>query len=184
MAGRSAEAAKEIKNLINASVERVEKGTVLVDKAGATMSEVVSSISRVNDIMGEISTASEEQALGVSQVGEAVNHMDQATQQNAALVEQMAAAASSLNSQAKDLVQVVAAFKLNAGESSAVPPQRTSIQKPLAGVTQLRKPVAPLQISPEVKPKAIPKPVALPNKPQQKAVVSNQPASNDDWETF
>ena len=95
LAGRSAEAAKEIKSLINASVERVEHGTVLVDQAGTTMTEVVSSIRRVTDIMGEISAASSEQALGVAQVGEAVTQMDQATQQNAALVEEMAAAASS-----------------------------------------------------------------------------------------
>ncbi|MDZ7890280.1 MAG: methyl-accepting chemotaxis protein [Rhodoferax sp.] len=112
LAGRSAEAAKEIKMLINASVERLEQGTILVDKAGETMTEVVSSIRRVTDIMGEISAASNEQSAGVNQVGEAVTQMDQATQQNAALVEQMAAAASSLKSQANDLVQVVAVFKL------------------------------------------------------------------------
>jgi methyl-accepting chemotaxis protein len=113
LAGRSAEAAKEIKHLINASVERVAAGTALVDRAGATMTEVVSSIKRVTDIVGEITSASSEQASGVAQVGEAVTQMDQATQQNAALVEQMAAAAISLKSQAQDLVQVVAAFKLD-----------------------------------------------------------------------
>ena len=112
LAGRSAEAAKEIKSLINTSVERVEHGTALVDKAGVTMTEVVSSIRRVTDIMGEISAASNEQSLGVAQVGEAVTQMDQATQQNAALVEEMAAAASSLKSQANELVQVVGVFKL------------------------------------------------------------------------
>ncbi|TAH11901.1 MAG: HAMP domain-containing protein [Curvibacter sp.] len=112
LAGRSADAAKEIKALIGTSVDRVEQGTALVDKAGSTMTEVVSSIRRVTDIMGEISAASSEQSSGVSQVGEAVGQMDQATQQNAALVEQMAAAASSLKSQANDLVQVVAVFKL------------------------------------------------------------------------
>jgi methyl-accepting chemotaxis protein len=112
LAGRSAEAAKEIKTLINTSVERVEQGTALVDKAGATMTEVVSSIRRVTDIMGEISAASNEQSAGVAQVGEAVTSMDQATQQNAALVEEMAAAASSLRSQADELVQVVGVFKL------------------------------------------------------------------------
>jgi methyl-accepting chemotaxis protein len=112
LAGRSAEAAKEIKNLINASVERVEQGTQLVDQAGSTMTEVVNSIRRVTDIMGEISAASSEQSAGVSQVGEAVTQMDHATQQNAALVEQMAAAAASLRSQAQDLVQAVAVFKL------------------------------------------------------------------------
>nr|WP_315471898.1 methyl-accepting chemotaxis protein [uncultured Rhodoferax sp.] len=113
LAGRSADAAKEIKALINASVERVEQGSSLVDKAGETMTEVVSSIRRVTDIMGEISAASSEQSSGVSQVGEAVSQMDHATQQNAALVEEMAAAASSLKSQAQDLVQVVAVFKLD-----------------------------------------------------------------------
>lgn len=113
LAGRSADAAKEIKILINASVERVEQGTALVDKAGTTMSEVVASIRRVTDLMGEISAASSEQSAGVSQIGEAVVQMDQVTQQNAALVEQMAAAASSLKSQAQDLVQVVSMFKLN-----------------------------------------------------------------------
>jgi uncharacterized phage infection (PIP) family protein YhgE len=117
LAGRSAEAAKEIKTLINASVERVEQGTTLVDQAGTTMQEVVSSIRRVTDIMGEISAASNEQSQGVSQVGEAVTQMDQVTQQNAALVEEMAAAASSLKAQAQDLVQTVAVFKLGAGDA-------------------------------------------------------------------
>jgi methyl-accepting chemotaxis protein len=120
LAGRSADAAKEIKQLINASVERVEQGTALVDKAGTTMTEVVTSIRRVTDIMGEISAASSEQASGVAQVGEAVTQMDQATQQNAALVEEMAAAASSLKSQAQDLVQVVAVFNLGAGAQLAL----------------------------------------------------------------
>ncbi len=112
LAGRSAEAAKEIKALIGASVERVAQGTALVDRAGATMSEVVGSIRRVTDIMGEISAASSEQSSGVAQVGEAVVQMDQATQQNAALVEEMAAAAGSLKTQAEELVQTVAVFNL------------------------------------------------------------------------
>ncbi len=117
LAGRSAEAAKEIKGLIGASVERVEQGTALVDRAGVTMTEVVGSIRRVTDLMGEISAASNEQAQGVAQVGEAVTQMDQVTQQNAALVEEMAAAASSLKSQAQDLVGTVAVFKLSSGDS-------------------------------------------------------------------
>jgi methyl-accepting chemotaxis protein len=113
LAGRSAEAAaKEIKALINASVERVEHGSALVDRAGVTMSEVVTSIKRVTDLMGEISAANNEQSTDVSEVAEVVMQMDQTTQQNAALVEQMAAAASSLRSQAQDLVQTVAVFKL------------------------------------------------------------------------
>ena len=121
LAGRSAEAAKEIKSLINASVERVEQGTALVDEAGTTMTEIVGSIRRVTDIMGEISAASSEQSAGVSQIGEAVMHMDTATQQNAALVEQMAAAASGLQGQAEDLVQTVAVFKLTDEPLRAAP---------------------------------------------------------------
>ena len=112
LAGRSADAAKEIKALIGASVTQVEQGTALVDQAGRTMGEVVSSIRRVTDLMGEISVASREQSLGVSQVGEAITQMDQVTQQNAALVEEMAAAASNLKTQAQDLVGTVAVFTL------------------------------------------------------------------------
>jgi methyl-accepting chemotaxis protein len=113
LAGRSAQAAKEIKSLIGDSVARVEQGSALVDQAGTTMSEVVNSIQQVTDIMGEISASSSEQTLGVAQVGDAVTMMDHSTQQNAALVEQMAAAAGSLNSQAGELVQAVAVFKLD-----------------------------------------------------------------------
>ena len=112
LAQRSAEAAKEIKALISTSVERVEAGTALVDHAGVTMTEIVASIRRVTDIMGEISAATIEQSSGVSQVGEAVAQMDKATQQNAALVEESAAAAESLRSQAQSLVQSVAVFRL------------------------------------------------------------------------
>ena len=112
LAQRSAEAAKEIKALITASMERVEEGSVLVDRAGTTMTEVVTAISQVTDIMGEISAASIEQSSGVAQVGEAVTQMDQATQQNAALVEESAAAAAALRRQAQDLVQAVAVFQL------------------------------------------------------------------------
>ena len=112
LAQRSADAAKEIKRLITTSVERVEQGTVLVDQAGSTMTEVVGSIKRVTDIMGEISAASSQQSAGVAQVGQAVSKMDQVTQKNAALVEKSAAAAENLRSQAQQLVQAVAVFKL------------------------------------------------------------------------
>ncbi len=115
LAQRSAEAAKEIKGLITASVERVEQGSALVDQAGTTMEEVVNSIRRVTDIMGEISSASAAQSQDVSQVGEAVGQMDQVTRQNAALVEESAAAAQSLNEQARQLVSAVAVFKLGTG---------------------------------------------------------------------
>nr|WP_315466280.1 methyl-accepting chemotaxis protein [uncultured Rhodoferax sp.] len=121
LAGRSAEAAKEIKALISDSVGRVEQGTQLVNQAGETMSEVVASIRRVNDIMGEITSASSEQSNGVSQVSEAVNQMDQTTQQNAALVEEMAAAASSLRTQAGELVNTVSVFRTGSGDGSSSP---------------------------------------------------------------
>jgi methyl-accepting chemotaxis protein len=111
LAQRSAEAAKEIKGLIGASVDRVEQGSALVDQAGTTMQEVVASIRRVSDIVGEISAASSEQSSGVAQVGQAITRMDQGTQQNAALVEQSAAAADSLKQQALQLVESVAVFK-------------------------------------------------------------------------
>ena len=143
LAGRSAEAAKEIKALIGASVSRVEQGTLLVDQAGSTMTEVVSSIRRVTDIMGEISAANNEQSMGVSQVGEAVSQMDQVTQQNAALVEQMAAAASSLKSQAQDLVQSVAVFKLGSNEvafRAAPRPVSAPAPKPNLRVNSPKKP--------------------------------------------
>ena len=114
LAGRSAEAAKEIKGLITASVGRVEEGSTLVDKAGATMTEVVGAIRRVTDIVGEISTASAEQSQGVGQIGSAITQMDQDTQQNAALVEQMAAAAGSLHTQAEGLIHSVDVFRVGA----------------------------------------------------------------------
>jgi len=120
LAQRSAGAAKEIKELIGASVERVERGSTLVDQAGATMGEIVAAVRRVADIIGEISAATTEQSAGVAQVGEAVSQMDQATQQNAALVEESAAAAESLKQQAQQLVQGVAVFRLvEAGRAPA-----------------------------------------------------------------
>jgi methyl-accepting chemotaxis protein len=112
LAQRSAQAAREIKSLIAASVERVEQGTQQVNQAGATMSEVVASIRRVTEIMSAISAASAQQSSGVRQVGDAVAQMDQTTQQNASLVEQSAAAADSLKQQARELVQAVAVFRV------------------------------------------------------------------------
>lgn len=120
LAGRSADAAKEIKNLIHASVERVELGTTLVDQAGATMEDVVASIRKVTHIMGEISVASGEQSTGVSQVGRAIAQMDQVTQQNSALVEEMAASASSLRQLANELVQHVSTFKLGGAREAGL----------------------------------------------------------------
>lgn len=112
LAQRSASAAKEIKSLITGSVEQVEQGTLLVAQAGTTMAGILSSVQQVSAIMSEISAASAEQSVGVAQVSEAVSKMDQVTQQNAALVEESAAAAESLRSQAAQLVQAVALFKL------------------------------------------------------------------------
>ncbi|MDT8989641.1 methyl-accepting chemotaxis protein [Curvibacter sp. APW13] len=189
LAGRSAEAAKEIKALITASVEKVEHGTTLVDQAGSTMTEVVASIQRVTDIMGEISAASNEQSLGVSQISEAIGSMDQTTQQNAALVEEMAAAASSLKSQAQELVQTVAVFKLADGHQAPSKMQvraPNSSAKPFAGTERRESATAksamahttPLKPAPKPAPKSAP--VAAPKPaPAPKAA-----GGDDGWETF
>ncbi|WP_180128657.1 methyl-accepting chemotaxis protein [Rhodoferax sp. BLA1] len=170
LAGRSAEAAKEIKILINNSVERVEQGTALVDQAGTTMTEVVTSIKRVTDLMGEISAASTEQSQGVSQVGEAVTQMDQATQQNAALVEEMAAAASSLRSQAQELVSTVAVFKLTPGQDAGYAAPAIHART----VISAHKSSAP---SKKVAAKAASKPASLTHD-------SGAKAGNEEWESF
>ncbi|MCT9811261.1 methyl-accepting chemotaxis protein [Acidovorax sp. Be4] len=166
LAGRSAEAAKEIKHLINESVERVTAGSTLVDRAGHTMSEVVGSIRRVTDIMGEISAASSEQSAGVAQVGEAVTNIDHATQQNAALVEEMAAAAGSLNAQAQELVRSVSVFKLS---PSAAPMRPVSVARVAA--PQPSRPAAA--------------PVAKKTKPLAKpALAPARSAAEGEWEAF
>lgn len=118
LASRSAEAAKEIKALTDASSTQVNEGSALVERAGATMREVVSSVRRVTDIMDEISAASQEQSSGIEQVNQAVAQMDEVTQQNAALVQEASSAASSLEEQAARLESVVSAFRLVEGESS------------------------------------------------------------------
>ena len=203
LAGRSADAAKEIKTLINASVERVEHGSALVDQAGSTMTEVVSSIRRVTDIMGEISAASREQSTGVSQVGLSVTRMDETTQQNAALVEEMAAAASSLRTQAQELVQTVAVFKLGATKpvarsvtpsTSAVrshnpsaPPFKGAERRAIGttaqgaaarGHTSAKAP-APRPTSPATS--SVQKPKAARPAPSTKTTSSHD---DDDWESF
>jgi methyl-accepting chemotaxis protein len=120
LAHRSATAAKEIKTLINDSVEKVATGTRLVGDAGSTMNEIVASVRRVTDIMGEISAASSEQEAGIMQVNQAISEMDSVTQQNAALVEEAAAASESMQDQARHLERVVGVFKLdNAGHAAA-----------------------------------------------------------------
>jgi methyl-accepting chemotaxis protein-1 (serine sensor receptor) len=115
LAQRSSAAAKEIKELIDTSVERVQSGSALVDEAGRTMIEIIGAVQRVTDIMGEIAAASEEQSHGIDQVARAVTQMDEVTQQNAALVEEAAAAASSLEDQAGKLRTAVAVFQLDEG---------------------------------------------------------------------
>ncbi|OYT88053.1 MAG: chemotaxis protein [Burkholderiales bacterium PBB6] len=117
LAQRSAEAAREIKSLIGASVEQVESGTRQVAEAGTTMSDIVSSVRRVDDIIQEISTATTEQSKGIGEVGVAVSQLDQMTQQNAALVEESAAAAESLKQQARQLAEVVATFRLSSHDA-------------------------------------------------------------------
>ncbi len=126
LAQRSAEAARQIKTLIHTSVERVEQGSHEADRAGVAMQAVVQSIQRVNDIVGEIASASREQMSGVGQVSEAVAQMDQMTQQNAALVEESAAAAESLRGQAQTLVQIVGRFRLESA-AAAAPISRSAV---------------------------------------------------------
>jgi len=121
LAGRSAEAAKEIKQLIGASVERVEAGSRLVQDAGATMQDIVQSVQRVTDMIGEVTAASTEQSAGIAQVNQAVVSLDQMTQQNAALVEESTAAAQSLREQAQQLAQAVSVFKVHASGMAAAP---------------------------------------------------------------
>ncbi|MBL0727694.1 methyl-accepting chemotaxis protein [Piscinibacter sp. HJYY11] len=209
LAQRSAEAAKEIKSLISTSVERVEQGSSLVDQAGTTMQEVVASIKRVTDIMGEISAASTEQSAGVAQVGEAITQMDQATQQNAALVEQSAAAAESLKGRAKKLVDEVAVFKLDAdapAARSAAPAALVPVvHKPVASTAMAMPKPADAKAAPKVDAKSIdakpaapvaapmaatpsprpaPAPVALAPAAPAPVAATAKAAADDDWETF
>ena len=196
LAGRSAEAAREIKSLISASVERVEHGTVLVDEAGSTMNEVVTAIRKVSDLVGEISSASNEQSIGVGQVGESVARMDQVTQQNAALVEQMAAAAGSLKAQAGELVRVVAVF--NVGAAAHLP--RVEVRSSTARSTPFQGEERRAVASTAARPPAARPPAARSgaastaagkaasqSQPAQAAKAppaSAAPAQDDGWDTF
>jgi len=171
LAQRSAAAAKEIKSLIDDSVGKVADGSALVTQAGATMSDIVTSVQRVTDIMAEISAASQEQSVGIEQVGQTVTQMDQTTQQNAALVEEATAAARAMEEQATQLSQAVAMFKLDAlPASSAVAPAPAARSNPVASVAAPARP-APARH----KPKA---PVAKP--------ATREPAfaNDDDWQEF
>ena len=172
LAQRSAEAAKEIKELITTSVERVDAGTQLVDQAGVKMNEIVASIRRVTDIMGEISAASTEQSSGMAQIGEAVTQMDQATQQNAALVEESAAAAESLKTQAQQLVSTVAFFKLRADDGVRAPAMPPMVKPTAAAPVERRGPDrATNVVRPPFRASAIPAPAAA-------------PTGTDDWTSF
>ena len=143
LAQRSASAAKEIKELIGDSVDKVQSGSTLVGRAGATMEEIVQAVRRVTDIMGEISAASEEQSGGIEQVNRAVVQMDEVTQQNAALVEQAAAAAASLEDQTRQLQAVVSAWTVAGAAPRAVPATGHSKPTRSAAITKARTSVAP-----------------------------------------
>ncbi|WP_447919403.1 methyl-accepting chemotaxis protein [Achromobacter aegrifaciens] len=209
LAQRSAQAAKEIKGLIEDSVTKVGAGSQQVERAGATMQEIVASVKRVTDIMGEISAASEEQSSGIDQVNRAVSQMDEVTQQNAALVEEAAAAAGSLQEQAERLAEAVAVFKINAGEVIEVPAHQLASHRPAARVAapaaQARPsaaqsktaPAARLTHSTRVKPAATEgataarplrrptvRPAAAPEVKPAAAPGRRSAASDDDWESF
>ncbi|UYB50528.1 methyl-accepting chemotaxis protein [Xanthomonas sp. AM6] len=159
LAQRSANAAKEIKGLIDESVTRVSEGSALVGKAGQTMSEIVSSVQRVTDIMGEISAASQEQYAGIEQVNQTVTQMDEATQQNAALVEEATAAARSMEEQAGQLTEAVALFKLDNAVASAV----ATAARPAGATPIARTPAANARSAPAKRSQS---PIrAVPNKP-------------------
>jgi methyl-accepting chemotaxis protein len=180
LAQRSADAAKEIRVLISASVERVAQGTTLVDQAGTTMSGVVDAIKRVNDIMGEISSASAEQNSGVAQVGTAVTQMDEATQQNAALVEESAAAAQSLSHQAQQLVQAVAVFKLDDRPRSGAAEASAPAMAERRGQDRAKNIVRPAFKREGAAAKAA---AAKPSTPAAQPALA-QAAGSGDWETF
>ncbi|WP_284078347.1 methyl-accepting chemotaxis protein [Herbaspirillum aquaticum] len=190
LAQRSAQAAKEIKALIEDSVQRVGDGSDQVARAGETMGEVVSAVHRLTDIVSEISAASEEQRRGIEQVNLAIGEMDQVTQQNAALVEEAAAAAGSLEEQARRLKAAVATFRVD-GEEAAVAPVPAPVAAPKAVPVAAK---APGPVKPLPKPAAKPlvnaaAPLPPPGKPAAPAKPASagrsSPANDDgDWETF
>ncbi|CAG9205616.1 methyl-accepting chemotaxis protein Tar [Paraburkholderia sabiae] len=170
LAQRSASAAKEIKDLIDESVNRVNSGTALVDEAGRTMSEIVQSVRQVSDLMGEISAASGEQHRGIEQVNVAISQMDEVTQQNAALVEEASAAAQSMASQASTLREVVSTFKLPAAHETRTTASHAPKSVARAAVSMSKKARSAAPARPLVSPAAKAEPVAS--------------RSEADWETF
>ncbi|WP_411970073.1 methyl-accepting chemotaxis protein [Paucibacter sp. Y2R2-4] len=187
LAQRSAAAAKEIKTLIGASVERVEVGSRLVQEAGISMNEIVSSVQRVQDIIGEITAAASEQSEGIGQVNQSVVQLDQMTQQNAALVEESAAAAESLKGQAQLLVEAVAMFKVaQSAQRHPQPPAAPSLALHASSAKPFAKASSP---KPRPAKKAAPArstPSAAPEPAVSKASATpSAPASNEsDWESF
>jgi len=173
LAQRSAASAREIKTLIDDSVEKVEAGSKLVEQAGSTMEEVVSSIKQVHDIMGEITAASSEQSDGIEQVNQAVSQMDTVTQQNAALVEEAAAAAESLQDQAANLVQVVSVFRTGQ-ENVATRSIQRSASSPRTAAKQVAKQIT-------VKPAAE---LAAPANVLQIAANRTGAGKGEDWDEF
>jgi methyl-accepting chemotaxis protein len=189
LAGRSAEAAKEIKQLIGVSVEKVEAGSGLVQQAGSTMQEIVQSVQRVTDMIGEITAASTEQSAGIAQVNQAVGNLDQMTQQNAALVEESTAAAQSLREQADQLAQAVSQFKVNGATDTQAAPRRAAPAPVAAPARPVSAPVArPLQgkaPAPSAPRLAAARAPASAGKPA--AAAPARPAARaqeDDWESF
>ena len=181
LAQRSASAAKEIKSLINDSVDKVDAGGKLVDSAGDTMQQIVTSVRRVAGIMGEISEASREQSEGIGQINDAVVQMDGATQQNAALVEQAAAAAQSLQDQAAHLAEAVAAFKLDMSQLDAPPAMQLNASRPATAAIAVSTPVTAAVVKPTAHKPAAGKPAA--GKPAAPKRAQKAPAA-DDWEEF
>ncbi|WP_457337894.1 methyl-accepting chemotaxis protein [Rhizobacter sp. P5_C2] len=198
LAQRSAQAAKEIKALIGASVEKVDSGSRLVADAGKTMQEIVGSVQRVSDIIGEITAASSEQSDGIGQVNQSVTQLDQMTQQNAALVEESAAAAESLRDQAQRLASVIATFRLDAHGVTAAPapaankftPKPVATAKPVAAKASPAKPAsspaAAAKPAPAVTKVAVAVSAAAPRPAPAPAAgpAFAATAPNDDWETF
>jgi methyl-accepting chemotaxis protein-1 (serine sensor receptor) len=189
LAQRSSAAAKEIKELIDTSVERVQSGSALVDEAGRTMTDIIGAVQRVTDIMGEIAAASEEQSSGIDQVARAVTQMDEVTQQNAALVEEAAAAASSLEDQAGKLRQAVAVFHLEEGGHtqpvSAAPKRAPALQRPVVARKVSRAPAmqpAPQSAAVTKAPATAAQPAAATARAPAKAMATA--GSDQDWETF
>jgi len=194
LAQRSAEAAKEIKGLIGSSVDKVEAGSRLVAEAGQTMSEIVGSVQRVSDIIGEITAAAGEQSDGIGQVNVAVNQLDQMTQQNAALVEESTAAAESLKDQARRLAEVVAVFRLDGAMSVAATAPAPSVAAHRApaskAITQTKTPARTTGVTANRKPPGLPRPAAAKQAAEPLRAPAARPATtatrgdDGDWESF